>query len=278
MNRWLAALALVAACRADGGTRVRIDLTSLQRHAAQTKIAVDSIEVQISAADLEGLRVEVDPAALSFEVEVPSGAARRFLVVARGDVGQGEATTYWGVHTADLPPRTVVDLVIPIFPAGDVRASVSTADETALPDGLTVTFTNVSPANGRPETVAALVEDGALSRILPTGDYAVSASFTAGGTTFELPVGVAVVVRQGIVSELTLVLYPPDIPAPSGQPAGVPPGGIAAAPGLAPAGATLESTSYTIHAGALSTAPSAILSSPSYRLRASAQPIVRSSP
>ncbi len=273
----LVVLATLGACQDSRESGVVIDLRALHRHAAQVGLSVDHINLVVSAPDLDPLVFAIDPATITFAIDVPAGAERSFEVTAYVAGASGEVPAYWGVIVVDLAPRTTLDLVIPIFPSGLVKGQVQTSDTTPLPPDLVVSFNVVQAPGERPPGLDTPVAAGNFKRPLPVGSYRLAAGFSVSAITYAAPPNFNLNITQAAVTDLgVIVLAPPGQMPPALPPEGAPVGGIQSSPGLAPAAAsTMTSAGYTLHIGALAPISSTSMQSAGFRLRPAAEPMRR---
>lgn len=91
---------------------MRIDLTALRQHAAQSAVALHRLELRVTASDLPTPIVSSVPAdSLTFDITVASGSARRFEIEGYSNsvgIEAPEATVYWGEVQQDLPARATM--------------------------------------------------------------------------------------------------------------------------------------------------------------------------
>ena len=123
---------LMATSCVSNVSEISIDLANLKQAAALGGIELSSFELRVfsSAQSQEpALVLQLDENALSFDVEVDAGPNVGFEIIAVGS--SQDLPVYWGSAVVNLVPRTTVDLVIPVFPAGVVSGDFSVGDGSA---------------------------------------------------------------------------------------------------------------------------------------------------
>ena len=94
--------------------------------------------------------------------------------------------SYFGEVVVDLPSRVVIELVIPVYPAGDVRGEVRTSDDIKVPEEFRISFERTEPLAGDEARFVALTRaDQSFRRPLPIGSYKIMAEFSYEGTTYN---------------------------------------------------------------------------------------------
>ncbi|OGQ87787.1 MAG: hypothetical protein A2289_13385 [Deltaproteobacteria bacterium RIFOXYA12_FULL_58_15] len=169
--------ASLLACGGSGDSRVRIDLSAIWRQSGQT---VDTIFVRVFAEDgiLEQEQMLVDTAD-SVELEIFAGSNLRFEVEAVFSDGGTKTPSLWGelVRTVD-PGEAIVDLLIPVFPAGGIVGGLTTIDSTSIPLGTVVIAQARNARADAPASRQFAIDNAAYSGTLPDGGYLISVTFT----------------------------------------------------------------------------------------------------
>ncbi|MEE8409311.1 MAG: hypothetical protein V3T05_06885 [Myxococcota bacterium] len=211
-------LVAASACGRDNTSRVTFDLAALYHHAAQAApiVQIDALELLVTGEGLVYEPVSIDPTALTFDIDVPSGPARRFTLEAWQEGGTVRRTNYWGTKTVDLVPRGNIELVVPITPVGRVVGTVTLADDNPIPEYVDLSFKPDQLSPDLADWVTVVAKNGGFSTLLPVGGWLVNAEVTVGDVTYGLPADTLVTVVHGelIVPKL-FTLYPPSAPLPA---------------------------------------------------------------
>jgi hypothetical protein len=199
--RWFAAATLLLSACGDGGdARVRIDLAPLWQQAAQS---VDVIYVR--AFDSTGLQQEQVLTDMNSDVvlEVSAGDLRfevESLTAAR-------APSYFGEQTGTISAGdAVIDLLVPVFPAGGVEGTVTVSDSTPIPAGSVVVCNADTPradADAPNQRELAINSDGTFAGTLLDGATTLTVSFASYSGSAQ-----TTVVREAIASGLTVTATP----------------------------------------------------------------------
>jgi len=203
MRRLGVVLLALSACGRPVDARVHIDVASLWQQYAQS---VDVIHVRVF--DSSGLQQDGLLTDLSSEliVDVLAGSLR-FEVESLSTTG---APSFFGEQARIISPsETIVDVLVPVFPAGGVAGTVSVTDGTPIPVGSVVICAADVPRNDAdaPNTRELPINtDGTFVGTLLDGDTTLTVTFAAGvpysGTTQTT------VVRERIVGGLTVAVAP----------------------------------------------------------------------
>ncbi|MEZ4272777.1 MAG: MopE-related protein [Myxococcota bacterium] len=215
-------LLFAAGCGASTST-VSIDLRGMVEEAALGSTPLDRVVLRVSAADMPAVQtfdISIDNPI--FDIELPSGPKRLFQIegLAQPPANEGstnlgaEVTFYFGRKIIDLPSRAIIDLVIPVFPAGRVAGDVRVADQTALPQPQLIRFSRDPAIAELVGPLAAVVTDARFVRPLPAGSYKAEIFFERGGVKYEPPTPVTLTIEQGQQLELGILLAPPGFCAP----------------------------------------------------------------
>ncbi len=175
----VASLALTA-CAGDTGT-LRFDLSGLARQDAQFALPIDRLRVAISGPQNGEVGVEVDLDNPVFDLSTASGPLYIEGFAERAD----GSPTYYGDQRVVLPPNGVVEVVVPMFPAGLIDVTVLIDPEDA-PRTAVVTFLPLAPRSEQSTAFDATFDVSKILRVLPSGEYTfrAQASFD-GGETYE---------------------------------------------------------------------------------------------
>ncbi|MEL6544768.1 MAG: MopE-related protein, partial [Myxococcota bacterium] len=164
---WVLAL-LIAGC-SDQGNRVTIDVTPLITRGAQSGLPVTKLTLTVTGPGIEtAIITELDLDNPVFDIAVPAGPNRLFVVDARGEE---DVPIFWGEQLADVLARTDNELVIPAFPAGQLNISIVWVG--LEPPDFPVPF-ELRAIEPREDQRARIAIDGSQATVqqpLPTGRY-----------------------------------------------------------------------------------------------------------
>ena len=203
--RWIAltTAALLCACGTDGDARVRIDVSALWLQGAQS---VNSIEVRVfdSAGNHQYTQylASVDDTAV---LEIIAGPDLRFEVEA---MTASQAPSYWGEVVRTIAAGdAIVDLPIPVFPAGGIAGMVNVTDSTPIPAGTVLAASANSPRPDAPNDRDLLINQGAFAGTLLDGTHTLAVEVVDGTTPYSGSAQVTVV-REQIVGNVTVEVAP----------------------------------------------------------------------
>jgi hypothetical protein len=219
--QYLAALSvlLLAACGGSAQTTVHIDASDIFAKSHQALSAadatVDSFELSLTAADIPQQIIRtLTPQNPTFDAILPSGTARHFTVIGYHDTGDTQVPILFGEVILDLAARATIDLVIPVYPAGEIHGNMTiVGGSSALPNTVPLTFKfTATPPDSLPQAFDVLVTQGTYSRVIPVGNYTLSAAFTANGKNYTLLQSSTRIVTpvQGELTEVPLQMIPPN--------------------------------------------------------------------
>ncbi|MEO1333012.1 MAG: MopE-related protein [Myxococcota bacterium] len=205
----ITALCLVSVGCQSTEPSIRIDVGELVTRAAQSAIPIDRFRLTVSGPGIEEpIVAELDPEDPVFELAIPAGADRRFLVEANTASG---VPVFWGELITPVDPRSDREIVIPTFPAGRIDLTLNVFGVDASPERLPITFEAVEP---REDQRARFVVDGAGGRLrqaLPTGEHRISVGLDRTSSVLQaIPSETVITVTQADVVEATINLAPPD--------------------------------------------------------------------
>ena len=168
------------ACGTADTTSVRLDFRSVA--AQQTELPIDEITVRVSGPGGDPVVASVPVSDLSMQLEVPPGQ-RLFEVLGQRTDLSAPRPTYFGDGIRRIAPQTPTDVLIPLFPAGQLLVFVNVADGTPPPD-TNIRFVPQNPMPDQSASYLAPFRFGRLERILPIGTYGVQAEVTFDGSTY----------------------------------------------------------------------------------------------
>ncbi len=202
---------LVAACGEQPGT-VTLDFSALAARADQLVLPLDQLRIVARPDTLipsdEGVEeATVSLEDLTFELDVPAG---RWLLEVTREWAEAEpaVATYFGELQLEVASLELVEVVVPMFPAGEVAVTVTAAENPSfeLPDA---TLVRVVPQRellreGEPAEYAVPFPEPGVEyvRALPTGEYVIRIELTYDGETFvPLSEDLMLTVEHGVRTE-----------------------------------------------------------------------------
>lgn len=205
MKRALTILLLCGACGTEGDSRVRFDLAELWQQGAQSVSTID-LWVYGSTGQVSYYQQLTDMDATPV-IEIVAAADLRFEIRA---LAANHAPSYWGEVVQTIAPgEDIVDVTIPVFPAGGIAGTVTVSDSTPIPVG-----TVVIAAADTPRTDPDAINDRELDIIdssftgtVLDGLTNLTVSFLDVGASYTGTTQVTVVQGQ-IVGDITLDVAP----------------------------------------------------------------------
>jgi len=176
----LISILVLPACGGSSGT-LHFDLSSLTSRLDALVMDVDRLSVKISGPQSGDVEVEVTLDEPIFDLSTASGPLYIEGLAERTD----GSPTYYGDRHVYLPPNGVVEVVVPMFPAGLIDVTVLINPEDA-PSIAVVTFLPLAPRPEQSLAFDATFDVEKIKRVLPSGDYTfrAQASFD-GGESYE---------------------------------------------------------------------------------------------